>query len=240
MRRRGVCIVLSVLLVFFACTALHAEMTRISFDAYTETWRNAGGTQLYMVTFGVEVFDTEKSHSPDYVQSVIITAPNGTTFDITKNWLQVMRMFFGKFQTSAFPGGVIPSGTYTVAVKDISGRVLKAFDGLTVAYLPMPVLSQPTQGALITSDSLQIKWSAVSGARVYRITLLDLTDNWAIFPNYRDPERNASTSQTYFDVPKAVLQPNHTYGVQISAALDWQDVDRVSFGNYVTFTTGGW
>lgn len=238
MKRWIGCCVFSVLFLIFASAALQAEMVSMGCDVSTAAIAQDSGTLqgLFVV---VRAGDTEKKHPPDFVQSVVLTVPGGATFDIQDYWEPRVGGFGRFIPSSAFPGG-IPSGKYGVTVTDTLGKKLTASDNLTVKFLFPPVVTEPAQDAVITTGGLLIKWSAVSGARKYRVDLMDLTNNWVVYAPSADGGEQVFTNKTYFRMPKGVLRPNRSYGLVINAWFDWQELEAWSASKFVTFTTGSW
>src|SRR4030043_1482598 len=76
------------------------------------------------IEFWVDV-DDSKADPPSVVTSIIVTAPDGTQFDMTNDtWFEANKTFIsGKKFAADFSGGVIPSGLYKVKVVDNIGTI---------------------------------------------------------------------------------------------------------------------
>jgi hypothetical protein len=249
MKRKSGIIIASVLFLFFACSLVQAEMQRVYLDVKAQTIANQDGTTLNQMSFWVTVADNTTHNPPDYVQSVVVRAPNGDTFVLTTkdNWAPFMRAYMMGRQAPTFSGGVIPAGNYSVEVTDTSLRKLTARDTVSpVAFLAPVTITQPVQDSVILADDLMITWGAVPGAKEYTVGLWDTSSDMPVILNFPDPSRSVRdfftfTQLTHFKLPKGMLHPNRSYRVNIVAyAGDGGDNDKQSHSKSINFTTGAW
>jgi hypothetical protein len=238
MKNRYFLIGVSVLFLFSALTAAQAEMIKVNLNVVAERGYPNGGPAT-SVCFGVLPIDSAMSNPPDYVESIVATAPNGDTFEMKDNWFPYFNAYILNVPSESFTGGTAPSGTYKVSVKDTSGKTITSTDALSIKFLDEVTITQPVPGATEIGDEYVIKWNRVPGAKQYSIGLwnnswnlpviLDIPGPWVVY-----------TQNAYYRLPKGMLRPNCNYRVRIVAIYDLQDSDRRSWSNWVTFTSAAW
>lgn len=231
-----------VVLSLLAVTSAYAELYRINFDA--RTWRTYTGSPLVLadfMSFWIEVYDSERKNPPDYVDSITITAPNGSTYAVTAkdHWSYLDRGYGVRLTAADLGATAFQAGAYRVTVK--SGTVtLNAADALNpLVWLNPPTLTYPVEGQSNVPERPVIRWNAVSGAARYGISLWCTSTNEPVY-NYYYGTEPVYTNLNRFTIPKGVLKPNKSYRIQIQARSNLQDTDARSHGMAVNFTTGSW
>jgi hypothetical protein len=188
------------------------------------------------IVFWVTVDDLT-TDPPSVVTSIIVTAPDGTQFDMTKNtWYEAGKSFNSdNIFASNFLSGAIPSGLYKVAVMDNTGTIINATDRVTVDFLTPPEVTDPVEGSTVLSLTPKIIWTPVPGAEAYRIHLWNDTWNhpiwWWISPNIKYSNKHS------FMIPPGVLREGFHYRIQIQARDALKDVDNRASGTWRHFST---
>jgi hypothetical protein len=245
MKRRHALVVVAALLLLCAAATAHAAMTSISFDVRTAA--RADRDPLWQgVSFWIAVTSSTQVNPPDYVSTVVVKAPNGDTFPLTvrDHWIPYMKAFSAQFLPSAFTGGKIPTGQYTVTVTDTSAVKITATDDLPSAtFLATPTITVPLDGDSIVTEQLDIKWTA-PGTQRCEIGLWNDSWNMPVILNYPDPTKSnekmmTPTMQRHYKLLKGMLQPNRNYRVQISCEESIHDFTKQSFSKWVSFNTNG-
>jgi len=228
-----------VVLLSFLAGNSYAVMHRVWFNAWTQKEIDPTGAAVKKLIVYVEVFDDEKSHPPDFVSAVKITAPDGSIFylDLSKDWLPWDKAFWKAFSATDFVGGVIPSGKYYAKVVPDVGSVIVELDDVTASYLAVPVVTYPKLGATGVPQTPTFTWNAVTGATYYRIMLVN--DSWQE-PVYYSSFRTKYTDFTTYTIPPGDLKPNCNYRMRIEARSGSQDMDMRSRSTWINFTTGNW
>ena len=221
-----------ILSVFFTCSA-QADMYRLKFDAFTSNF-----TDNQQLNVQVRVFDTEFMNPADFIDSITITAPDGTTFSMTiaNNWVQYVDMFQGFYRADDFNSGKIPGGTYKVTVLALSGKKLTSTDSVVASFLPVPVITLPAGGSIVGAAPT-IKWQGVSGANEYRVLLWD---EGRSMPVYWLWEKQLYVNGTRYTLPLGDLRPKSSYRLAIEARAGYQDLDKKSRSDWISFNTKNW
>ena len=143
------------------------------------------------------------------ISSVIVTgdgllAPVNITSAIDE-WFEYWYMI----SSSAFTGGVIPTGqhTYTVSVQPVVGSLAQFTDTPNINPLSMPTVTGPADWALVTGTPT-FAWNSVAGAMRYRLEIYDLQGH-SVYQ-----EVTTSLSLT---LPAGVLSPGQTYRWRVRA-----------------------
>ena len=188
------------------------------------------------IVFWVTV-DDSTADPPSVVASIIVTAPDGTTFDMTNNTWNEASKIFGSVNKFAgdFWGGAIPSGLYKVTVMDNTGTIINATDRVTVDFLTPPQVTDPVEGSTVSSLTPKIIWTPVPGVEAYRIYLWNSTWNqpiwWWVSPNIKYSNKHS------FMIPPGVLMSGFNYNIQIQARDSIKDVDNRATGPWRHFST---
>ena len=227
-------IVISFLLLFIICNASNAEIYQVNFDALTTNYNDPAEKQM---NFWVEVFDTVKKNPPEFVDSIKITAPDGTVLnmDPVHNWLH----FDGGYWSGLFEGdyvGPVPfvGGNYKCEVIGKEGVKITKSDYVNGSFLPTTSINNLSDGAVDVSLTPTIKWDRVIGANHYRLLLWDETWNE---PRYWFWHKRAFTDKIKWEFPPGVLQIGHSYSIRIEARSNLQDLDKRSRSDWIFFTT---
>ena len=188
------------------------------------------------IQFWVEV-DDSTADPPSVVTSIIVTAPDGTTFDMTNDtWYEATKTFDSHKKFAAdFLGGTIPSGLYKVKVVDNIGTIINVTDRVTVNFLTPPEVTDPVEGSTVSSLTPTITWTSVPGAEAYRIHLWNSTWNhpiwWWVYPNIKYFNKNS------FKIPTGILMSGFNYSIQIQARDTLKDCDNRATGTWRHFST---
>ena len=225
-------IVVSFLLLFVFCNASNAEIYRVYFDAFTTNYNPPAEQEM---CFWVEVFDTEKKNPPEFVDSITITAPDGTVLnmDPVNNWLPFDDGYWAKLFAADY---VVPfkGGNYKCEVVGKAGIKITKPDYVNGSFLPTPSITNLSDGAVDVSLTPTIRWGRVVGAKRYRILLWDETWNE---PRYWFWKKVLFTDTPKWEFPPGVLQLGHNYSIRIEARAGQQDTDKRSRSDWVFFTT---
>lgn len=210
-----------------------AYVYKTYFNVYTSY--DASSNSSY-ITFDIELADSNGLRPPDAVKfPLIVTAPNGQTFQITANYWEEWDIgFFYSLSATNFTNSTIPAGTYKLTYTDKSNAVRTATRPLAspVSFLPASVITYPTAGITLSSDMPTFTWSSVAGAAYYRIRLRDLT--WGE-PVFWYPA-NKDIYMTQFVVPLGLLVSGHSYQMQIEARDSDKGLSKRSRSAWVQFT----
>jgi len=224
--KRLLTIAMTLVLVLGANALVNAETVMINFNA----WTNGEDESI---AFWVTVVDRVTT-PPARVTSIIVTAPDGTTFDTLRWFDQDYGFYTGRKYAGDFDGGVIPSGVYTVDVQDKNGQTFTATDEVNINFLAVPVVKNPTDGSTLSTLTPTLKWKEVPGAEVYRIHLWNESWNEPIWW-WRENKRYCN--QNKFKMPKGVLWSGFNYRLQIQARDTLKDTDNRASSNWVYFDT---
>lgn len=240
MRQKLSVVALAVLFTLATGAVAQAALYKVFFDVRTHREYVNNTTLTNFMGFWVEVYDTELKNPPSFVDSIVVTAPDGTKFDITStaHWNYLDKGYWATFPASAFADG-FPSGTYSVRV-DAGGTAITARDTLpSVVFLSPVTVTYPTEGKTGVPETPLIKWNAVSKATRYHIHLWNTTRNEPLFNGYAGLE-TIWTNKTSFKIPKGVLKPNSNFRIRIEARSDLQDTESRSRSKWINFSTGAW
>jgi hypothetical protein len=197
-----------------------------------DVWTNG---QDQSIAFWVAVFDTVR-RPPNSVTSMIVTAPDATTFDLMANfwWFDAGGGFYsgGKY-ASDFLTSTIPSGVYTVEVQDAQGTTIIATDEVTVNFLSTPRIRYPQDGSTVSSLTPTLRWRPVPGAEGYRIHLW--RDSWDE-PIWWWGGKRMYSNANRLKIEKGVLWSGFTYRVQIQARDSLKDTDNRTSSPWVYFS----
>lgn len=226
----------AVIMFFFFSANTQAYMIRVKVDALTE---NSTNTAQRKMCIQVEVYDSTNASPPSIVQTIRVTAPDGSVLNIhpTKDWLHPANVYWKEFYASDFAGNAIPTGYYSVTVTPYSGTAITEKDYAAATFLPIATITSPVNGATGVAATPTFTWTSVSGVANYRLRLWDLTVNEPVywwFTNQFITDFNRAT------MPPGALKPNRRYQLQIEARGGSQDIDSRSKSSWVTFTTGSW
>jgi len=239
MKARIAIVSIVVVLLSFLAGNSHAVMHKVSFNAWTQTDPGPTGLPENKLIVWVEVVDDQMSHPPDFVNEIKVTAPDGSILylDLSKHWDPWDKAFNRAFIDTDFLGGVIPGGNYSVTVTPNAGTALTETDNVLAKYLPLPVVTYPTQGQVNVPETPTFKWNTVTGATHYRIMLFN---DSAKSPVYFFTFRQKFTDLKSYAIPPGDLKPNTNYSMRIEARAGMQDMDIRSRSLWISFTTGSW
>jgi hypothetical protein len=239
---RGLVVLAAVFTLFLVASNSQAEMTRVIVDGWTHNDvtppENAPFQQMQI---HVQVFDTVFSRGPDFVASIIVTAPDGSEFslDPSKDYLHHENAYFKGFDPSLFRKGKIPGGTYSVKVTsllDLNSVKIES-DFVDASILDRPNVTSPFEGEIIVDETPIFTWTAPKGATYYRLWIWD---NWAREPVYWWFSQQLRTEATSVAIPRGALKPGRGYSFRVEARSATLDMDKRSRSAWVNFTTGSW
>jgi len=220
--------------LFILSPNAQAVLQRVTFDAWTQDEPNPGKRLCVALHFK----DDEFAHPPDYIKAIRITAPDGSVFflDLSKDWMPWDPSYYRGFGPADFKGQVIPNGTYTVKVIPEVGNAISQTDVVKNTFLPIPVLTYPTEGLTDVPETPVITWEPVTGATSYEIRLFNVS--WQEYVYYYPDKK--FPGYTSYEMPRGMLKPNCNYRIQILARAGGQDMDMRSRTAWINFRTGSW
>ena len=234
MRTKCLFAILALVSAFFLTAPSWGEVYRVVFDAWTETYVDKSGETAQAMNFLFrDLVDTKGLNGPDAVNSVTVTAPDGTVFDLTGTWSEWQKQYFGRY--TATVGGTF-KGTVEYGVN--SKKTLTASKALpkTLSFLPLPNVTNPLPDGTTTVDSLTptITWDKVTGAQFYCLELWDQSSNQ---PVYYFPHNRIHVYRLSFTIPAGVLRPKTNYGVRIEARDSDKNLTKRSRTAWINFKT---
>lgn len=215
-------------------TAVSAKVQDVYFDGKTTI---TGSNKDRRIDFWIEISDTLNRRQPDFIASMVITAPDGTTWDIdpVADYLPLDKAYFfmadyNDFAQTPPPGTYhIPNGKYTLTVTDTEGKTVSAIDQIDGSYGTVPKIIAPLNDDVVGRTTM-FRWKQLSEANFYRIRLYNETFGEPVYNGIR------TQANTYM-VPKGDLKPNCTYNLRIEAWNNRLDTDKRGRSEWVTFTT---
>lgn len=224
--------------LLFASADAQAELCRVQFDARIVRTTDDNNTVSTAMEFVVEAWDTERKNPPDFVQSITVTAPDNSTFQMgsLQYWYPYSgaRYYDVLISPDQFKSGNIVGGTYWCTVKDVNGKSVKSKDTVALTLLQPPQIIEPGEGSTVT-DPLKVKWTAVRGAARYRIILWNNTTNEPVFWLWQDQLYVTGTEIT---LPTGSLKPSCNYRILVDARSELLDTDTRAKSKWVPFNTG--
>lgn len=175
------------------------------FAAWAENRAGFSGPRLFL---HVQV-DAADGQGPLTIQSVVVTAPDGRTFDLTHH--NIRREY------SLDAGTPIPTGTYSVAVTDTQGNTVTAADTLNPfpSLLP-PNTTLPEPEQTLTTTTPTFRWDPVAKAGSGRVRLCKAeTLNTCRETVYFGPFLSGTAAE--FALPAGVLEPGRRYVLRLEA-----------------------
>jgi hypothetical protein len=163
--------------------------------------------------------DDPDGQVPTTIQSVIVTGPDGRTYDLTSRFWHPNLTFRGEYFFDA--GSPVQTGSYTVAVTDTQGNTTSMTDPLAVlsAIAPASVI-YPASEELIDTTTPTLLWEPVLGAAGMRVSICN-ADKFSTNGGdclYGSPVLAGLATQ--FTVPAGVLDPGRRYAVRVEAYDD--------------------
>jgi hypothetical protein len=163
--------------------------------------------------------DDPDGQVPTTIQSVIITGPDGRTYDLTSRFWHPNLTFRGEYFFDA--GSPVQTGSYTVAVTDTQGNTTTGTDPLTVfnAIAPASVI-YPSSEELIDTTTPTLLWEPVLGAAGIRVSICN-ADKFNTNGGdclYSSPVLAGLATQ--FTLPAGVLDPGRRYALRVEAYDD--------------------
>jgi nitrate reductase NapE component len=239
MNRKGRLIFLVILLLLAWPLVCRAEVTRFYFNVWTTQMPDPAnpGTKIQRLDVTIQITDI-RYRAPDAITSLVVTNPNTTkTMTLTNNcWNELRGQFEASYYLADFPEGKFPSGKYTAKLKDKStpiANVMTATKTLTPAFLPIPVITAPTEGGG-TGLKPTIRWNPVKGAQLYNIHLNNLTQDE---PVYMLVTRSLDIYTNSFTLQTGVLKPGTNYSIRIEARDGDKLMNKRSRSTWVNFST---
>jgi hypothetical protein len=225
-------VIIGVMIISFADSSM-ARMNKMHVDFWTTNYTDPAEQQLNV---WIELEDDKYKLGPDIVESITITAPDGSQFymDDVGGWLPFDYAYFARFYADDFISGVIPSGVYQATVYPEAGKAIKELDNVQGVFLPTPTIIFPPDGTTGLSYNLTIIWNKVPGARHYQILLWNETLNEPVYWYWM---RRAFTDFNTFKIPRGQLKQNCEYRIRIEARAYHQDLDKKFLSDWITFTT---
>jgi hypothetical protein len=215
------------------CPLARADVHKFSFNMFTQRSKTTTGF-TDVIAFTIRISDTV-SRAPDAITSLVVTAPDGTKFDLTENaWLEWTEEFWATFTADKFNSHTFPSGTYTATVIPKVGKTLTATEVFTPSFLSPAIVTLPTEGSTLSTLTPVFKWGAVKDAQHYKLHLKN--DTWGD-PVYQDPSKQILVYKTTYAVPKGVLIPGMDYSLRIEARDSDKDMNRRSRTMWIHFKT---
>ena len=224
---------LMVLATLLCTGSAFAVIDRLKFDAWTTNYPNVADQQ---VNFWITVRDSVYKHMPNYVDTIVITAPDGTVLNLDPvlDYLPYDRGYWGRLFVGDFIGGVFPTGDYTCVVT--AGNVtLTASDYVRNSFLRPPLLIEPLDQAVDVELTPLIKWGNVPNATHFRVLLWNEDGNEPVYWFWDQQMRKDIRN---FRVPAGMLKPYTNYRLRIEARDSNPDLDRRSRCAWINFTTG--
>lgn len=209
-------LVLSMVLVWAASPARAAGTPPIirTFNAHAENQVGFASPHL-----GVDVqVDDPDGQVPLTIQSVMVTGPDGRTFDLTNLFRYPNLNFRGGY----FPdlGTPVPTGTYRVDVTDIQGNTVTATDVLNPfpSLLPANVTS-PGPEQILTTTTPTFHWDPIVSAGSVRVLIRNADQGHTSGDGlYTGPFLSSlSGPPTQFTLPAGVLEPGRRYALRLEA-----------------------
>jgi len=237
MNRKGRLIFLVILLLLAWPLVCRAEVTRFYFNVWTTNMPDPANplTNKPRLDLTIQISDTHY-RAPDAITSLVVTNPNTTkTMTLTNNcWNELRGQFEASFFVEDFPEGKFPSGKYTAKLKDKDGKLMTGSKTLTPAFLDIPQITVPKEGAVFTSLKPTIKWKPVTGAQFYFIHLDNLTQNE---PVYMIMGRAPEVYTNSFTLQTGVLKPGMNYRIRVEARDSDKNPNKRSRSVWVNFST---
>ena len=158
--------------------------------------------------------DDPDGEVPATIQSVIVTAPDAGTLDLTARFRYPNLGFRGEYFLDAGPP---LTGIYTIAVTDTQGHTVSASKALSTApsLLP-PSVTSPENEAILTTTTPTISWEPVAGAGSTRVAIRN-ADGDTVFGDSLYTGPLLAGSATQFAIPAGVLTPGRRYVAEIQA-----------------------
>lgn len=210
-----------------------AEVHKIRLYCETMAHNKSPEQRLYV---SVEIADTLR-RPPDAIKSLKVFAPNAakTVIDLTNHcWLEWDNSFWKGLTAADFPEGKIPSGTYTAVAVDKQGKTISTSENLSVGFLKRPEITSITEGQTVTTLTPRVSWTAVAGAQLYRIRLMNVTDG---SPVYYPPYKSLLVYRNSYPIPNGVLVPGTEYSIQVEARDSDKNLNKRSRSDWVNFKT---
>jgi len=236
MRKRVIAVMLVAALGILG-PALTAQAEIYDFRFYAFTQRDPAPAPD-RVCLQVNLEDS-RFRPPEAINSLTVTAPDGTVFDLTKHcWLDLGKIFWLSPTADQFNSKTQPAGAYTAKAVDKSGRTFTSAVNLAIKFLEPPVITFPTNGGVIDISAAPpvFKWTAVTGAQHYRILLKDLSWGEPVYwkPAGINEHRSYKTS---YRVPLGDLMPGKQYSLRIEARDTDKGLNKRSHSTWVNFST---
>ena len=225
---------LSFLFIFSFFATSQAYLQKVHFDVQTTNYTD---DQQLNVWIGIE--DTVSKNPPDDIESISVTAPDGTVFTMTtaNNWLQYDRGYWQSYHAEDFNTDVIPGGEYKVLIKGKKFSLeIEETDTVDATFLEVPTITSPTDGSSVGRTPL-IEWTAVPGATHYRILIWDEYSNEPVYWFWR---RRFYTDHNVCLLPLGDLRPDGYYRLRVEARAGSQDLDKRSRSDWIYFYTNHW
>jgi len=225
-------VIISFLMLLIICNVSHAKIYNVVFEAFTTNYSDSGQKQM---NFWIEVFDTVKKNPPEFVSSITVTAPDGTVLNMhpVKSWLPLDRGYWGRLYANDYIGAKsFAGGTYKCKVVGKAGATIVDTDDVARSFLPIPKITNPSDGAGGVSKTATLRWKAVAGAKQYRVLLWD--NSWNE-PVYWFWGKRLYLDQLSWKIPLGDLQSGHSYQLRIEARASEQDTDKRSRSDWVSF-----
>ncbi len=240
-------VIVSTLAVLLAAATAHAGIYRVYFNVFTQfDPNNASYPQLLVAE--IDVSDTV-SRAPDAVnwtKPFTITAPTGEILTVpSSSWDEWSNGFYPSWTPSAFVNnkGVIPPGKYVLTLSDKSTKPVKFTSSKTLAaasFLNSPIVTNPTEGSVLSDLNSKVTWNSVPGALYYRLTLrYDGTSGGTpASPIYNWPNTHKEVYMTSYTFPAGVLRSNRSYVLQVEARDTDKGMSKRARSMWIHFTTG--
>ena len=167
------------------------------------------------------------------------TGPDNVVYDLNRRYYQFTFPAYNANVTSFDPPASIPNGTYTIEIKDSSGRTDS--DTRSYTYNPIPEFSEdsriPLDNAYLDTDKPTFRWSRVQGdtgdgTYLYSMRIVDNTQQMRWFDS-------PSSTETSFT-------PNDALNLPKGSSYKWRvnviDADGNNYRNSsyrtITFNLG--
>ena len=227
---------LTFVIMFSFCATSQAYLSRVYADVWTTNY-----TDDQQLNVWLEMWGTEEKNPPDIVNTIEVTAPDGTKFNMTtdQNWLPYDRGYWGRYRDADFMSGSIPAGVYKVKVvpKAGLGFPIEVEDEVDATFLSPPTITSPAPGAVV-GPTPTFLWTAVPDATHYRILLYN--ESWGEPVFWFWWNRKFFTDLPGAKIPLGQLKPNCEYSLRIEARSGVQDLDKRSRSDWLIFYTGSW
>ncbi len=232
-KKQALRIVLGVLVIISLAAVAQAEVYKLAFYVWSQ--RNPNPPD--QICFQINIADTQY-RVPYAIKSLKVLAPDNTEFDLTTGFgHEWMNQFWASFNATNFISQTIPAGTYKCTLIDKTGKTKTASETFTPAFLDPSTITSPVNNTTVPSLTPTFTWTAVTGAKLYRVYLFNESWKEPVYCPTLDGHGTLYVNQTRFIVPLGVLRPKSTYSLRVEARDSDKYLKKRSRSTWVTFST---